>query len=73
VWQSTGPHAATGQPARPIAWRGAQLFTIVSLVARDPDAAFKLIADSGYKEVEFFGPYPFNAPETLAAWAPLAA
>jgi sugar phosphate isomerase/epimerase len=70
---STDPHLAAAQPARPIARFGVQLFTIASMVARDPDAALKLIADSGYKEVEFFGPYPFSAPETLASWAPLAA
>ncbi len=69
---SKDPHVATAQPARPIARLGVQLFTIASMVARDPDAALKLIADSGYKEVEFFGPYPFSAPETLASWAPLA-
>jgi sugar phosphate isomerase/epimerase len=52
---------------------GVQLFTLASMVARDLDAALKLIADTGYKEVEFFGPYPFSAPESLAMWAPLAA
>jgi sugar phosphate isomerase/epimerase len=69
---STDPHAATSQPAHPIARLGVQLFTIASMAARDFDAALKLIAESGYQEVEFFGPYPFSAPETLASWAPLA-
>lgn len=60
------------QPAHPIEWLGVQLFTLASMVARDLDAALKLIADIGYKEIEFFGPYPFSAPESLSNWAPLA-
>jgi sugar phosphate isomerase/epimerase len=52
---------------------GVQLFTIAGMIARDPEAALDLVAASGYKEVEFFGPYPFSAPETLTFWAPLAA
>ena len=69
---STDPHLAAAQPARPIARLGVQLFTMAGMVARDPEAALKLIAESGYTEVEFFGPYPFSAPETLVSWAPLA-
>src|SRR5262245_24059035 len=70
---SADSHPATAQPAHPIAQLGVQLFTVAGMVARDPDAVLKLIAESGYKEVEFFGPYPFSAPESLASWAPLAA
>jgi sugar phosphate isomerase/epimerase len=50
-----------------------QLFTLASMAARDFEATLKLIAESGYTEIEFFGPYPFSAPETIASWAPLAA
>lgn len=60
----------TAQPARPL---GVQLFTIASLAASDLDAGLKMIADIGYKEVEFFGPYVFSVPESLEMWAPLAA
>jgi sugar phosphate isomerase/epimerase len=73
IAMSTDPHAPTAQPARPIAHLGVQLFTLAGMAARDFDATLKLIAESGYTEVEFFGPYPFSAPETIAGWAPLAA
>ena len=63
----------TTQPAHPITRLGVQLFTMASMVAHDPDAALKLIAEKGYKEVEFFGPYPFSTPEAVASWTPLAA
>ncbi|HMO59628.1 MAG TPA: sugar phosphate isomerase/epimerase [Roseiflexaceae bacterium] len=52
---------------------GVQLFTLAPMLADDPEATLKLVADSGYKEVEFFGPYDFSPPEAIAAWAPLAA
>ena len=61
------PDKATAQPARPIANLGVQLFTLAAMASRDFDAALKLIAESGYTEVEFFGPYPFSAPETIAS------
>ena len=50
---------------------GIQLFTIPSLVSNDFKGALKLISEVGYKEIEFFGPYPFSAPETIEAWKPL--
>lgn len=52
---------------------GVQLFTLASMAAHDLDATLKLVADSGYKEVEFFGPYVFSTAESIAFWAPLAA
>jgi sugar phosphate isomerase/epimerase len=52
---------------------GVQLFTIPGMVARDLDGALRLLAETGYKEVEFFGPYPFSPPETLAMWEPIGA
>ncbi|HWQ15613.1 MAG TPA: sugar phosphate isomerase/epimerase [Roseiflexaceae bacterium] len=70
---ATAPSAPATPPARPIARLGVQLFTLAGMAASDFDATLKLIAESGYKEVEFFGPYPFSAPESLAFWAPLAA
>jgi sugar phosphate isomerase/epimerase len=74
MWQrNTDQPSNTTQPAHPIERLGVQLFTLAGMAARDLDATLKLIADTGYKEVEFFGPYPFSAPESLARWAPLAA
>jgi sugar phosphate isomerase/epimerase len=70
---ATDQQANATEPAPPNQRLGVQLFTLASLVARDLDAALKLIADAGYKEVEFFGPYTFSVPESLAMWAPLAA
>lgn len=64
---------ATAHPAQPIQRIGVQLFTLAAMAASDLEATLKLVAGSGYQEVEFFGPYPFSAPETIAGWAPLAA
>jgi sugar phosphate isomerase/epimerase len=61
------------KPARTIERFGVQLFTLAPMAAGDLDATLKLVADTGYKEVEFFGPYAFSPPEALAGWAPLAA
>jgi sugar phosphate isomerase/epimerase len=51
---------------------GVQLFTIPSLVDTDMKGALRLLAGIGYKEVEFFGPYPFSDPETIERWKQLA-
>jgi sugar phosphate isomerase/epimerase len=64
---------APGGPARPIDRLGVQLFTLAPMAARDLDATLRLVAESGYKEVEFFGPYHFSEPESIAFWEPLAA
>lgn len=61
------------QLKQPIERIGVQLFTLAAMAADDLEATLKLIAESGYKEIEFFGPYPFSAPESIAGWAPLAA
>ena len=37
-------------------------FTIPKLLDQDFTGTMKLLADSGYQEVEFFGPYAFSAP-----------
>lgn len=51
---------------------GVQLFTIPQMVSRDLKGTLKLLSEIGYKEVEFFGPYPFSAPETIESWKPIA-
>ncbi len=40
---------------------GVQLFTIPAMVEKDLAGTLKLISEIGYKEIEFFGPYPFSA------------
>lgn len=52
---------------------GVQLFTIPQMVDKDLKGTLKLLSEIGYQEVEFFGPYPFSAPETVEGWKPLAA
>lgn len=47
---------------------GVQLFTIPHLVDKDLKGTLKLLADIGYKEIEFFGPYPFSAEATKKEW-----
>jgi sugar phosphate isomerase/epimerase len=47
---------------------GIQLFTIPKLVSTDFKGTLTRLAKIGYKEVEFFGPYEFSAPETIENW-----
>jgi sugar phosphate isomerase/epimerase len=65
-------HSKTAPHVQPLQF-GVQLFTLASMAAHDLDATLKLVAEVGYKEVEFFGPYEFSTPESIAFWAPLAA
>jgi sugar phosphate isomerase/epimerase len=51
---------------------GIQLFSIPGMVAADFTGTMKRLADIGYKEIEFFGPYEFSAPETIEGWKPFA-
>jgi sugar phosphate isomerase/epimerase len=53
------------------AW-GVQLFTIPQMVANDFPGTLKRLSDYGYKEIEFFGPYPFSDARTIERWAGLA-
>ena len=59
-------------PGQPIEQIGVQLFTLAAMASRDIEATLKLIAESGYREVELFGPYPFSPPEEIAGWQQLA-
>lgn len=47
---------------------GLQLFTIPAMASKDFKGTLELISNIGYKEIEFFGPYPFSAPETIEQW-----
>jgi sugar phosphate isomerase/epimerase len=52
---------------------GVALFTIPHLLDQDFAGAMQMLAEIGYKEVEFFGPYPFSVPKTHEGWQPVAA
>jgi sugar phosphate isomerase/epimerase len=70
--------AATGRAAarrhiEPLRRIGVQLFTIPKLLDRDFGGALKLLADIGYKEVQFFGPYTFSVPDAHERWKPVSA
>lgn len=47
---------------------GVQLFTIPGMVDKDFKETLKTLSGIGYREVEFFGPYPFSADETKVQW-----
>jgi len=51
---------------------GIQLFTIPRMAAGDLPGTLKRLQQLGYREIEFFGPYPFSAPETIENWKGLA-
>jgi sugar phosphate isomerase/epimerase len=51
---------------------GIQLFTIPGLVSADFKGTMTKLADIGYKEIEFFGPYEFSAKETIEGWSQIA-
>ena len=51
---------------------GLGLFTIPHRLQQGFAAAMKQVADVGYKEVEFFGPYPFSAPQAHDDWKLIA-
>lgn len=51
---------------------GVGLFTIPKMLDQDFRGTMQLLAEIGYKEVEFFGPYSFSVPEAHAGWQPVA-
>jgi len=51
---------------------GVQLFSLPKLLEADFRGAIGSLAAMGYREVEFYGPYPFSAPEVVAEWRALA-
>lgn len=58
--------------AKKIKW-GVQLFTIPQLASKDLKGTLKTLSEIGYREIEFFGPYSFSAPESIEFWKPIAA
>jgi sugar phosphate isomerase/epimerase len=51
---------------------GVQLFSIPQMVASDFKGTLKKLGELGYRELEFFGPYPFSAQSTIDRWVGLA-
>ena len=51
---------------------GIGLFTIPKLLDQDFAGTMKLLAEIGYTEIEFFGPYTFSTPAAHEAWRPAA-
>lgn len=59
------PNAGKGRGIKNI---GVQLFSIPKLVERDFAATMKVLADIGYEEIEFYGPYSFSAEQDKKFW-----
>jgi sugar phosphate isomerase/epimerase len=47
---------------------GIQLFSIPKMLSEDFVKGIKMLADQGYKELEFFGPYPFSTENAKKGW-----
>ena len=47
---------------------GVALFTLPKSLSEDFEGTLKLIAETGYKELEFFGPYDFSTPAAKEGW-----
>ena len=52
---------------------GLGLFTIPWLLEKDFAGTLKLLAQIGYKELEFYGPFPFSTPAAQARWRSVTA
>ena len=47
---------------------GLQLFSIPKLLEKDFAGTMKMVSQIGFKEIEFFGPYPFSTDEARDRW-----
>ncbi|HMH31523.1 MAG TPA: sugar phosphate isomerase/epimerase [Puia sp.] len=47
---------------------GLQLFSIPKLLEKDFAGTMKMVAQIGYKEIEFYGPFPFSTAEAKEHW-----
>lgn len=52
---------------------GVALFTLPKSLSEDFEGTLKLVAETGYKELEFFGPYDFSTPAAKDGWKMAAA
>ena len=48
---------------------GLQLFSIPKLLEKDFAGTMQMVASLGYKEIEFFGPYPFSPQQEKDGWS----
>lgn len=60
-------HPAAGHP-NALKKVGVQLFSIPKLLENDFRGAMSMLAGMGYKEVEFFGPFPFSTGSAKERW-----
>ena len=63
-----GGFVVQAQPSSRLERIGLGLFTIPTLLDQDFAGALKLISKIGYKELEFYGPYPFSVPVAHERW-----
>jgi sugar phosphate isomerase/epimerase len=47
---------------------GVALFTLPKFLSEDFEGTLKMIAETGYKELEFFGPYEFSTAAAKEGW-----
>jgi sugar phosphate isomerase/epimerase len=47
---------------------GVQLFSIPKILEKDFAGTMKMVAQKGYKKIEFYGPYSFSAEEDKKSW-----
>ena len=66
VAAKANPAAASPDRLGPV---GVGLFTLPKSLEKDLDGTFAMLSGLGYKEVEFFGPYPFSTDTAKAGWA----
>jgi sugar phosphate isomerase/epimerase len=72
--QPTGIATSTPPTAPKLLDRiGIGLFTIPKLLEQDFAATMKMLAEIGYKEIEFYGPYSFSAPAAQERWKAVSA
>src|ERR1051326_4601624 len=48
---------------------GLQLFSVPKMLDKDFEGTMKTLSEIGYKELEFFGPYPFSTESAKKSWA----
>src|SRR5688572_23639579 len=51
---------------------GVQLFSIPKITEKDFAGTMQKLAAIGFKEIEFYGPYSFSAPEDQQRWESVA-
>ncbi len=47
---------------------GIQLFSIPKMLSENFENGLKMLQKQGYKELEFYGPYPFSAEAAIKGW-----